>query len=227
MNNYIDGYCERLEPGLWAEPLNALTNAAFIIAAIVMFIRPGVRNHAVTMILCFWLFAIGVGSGLFHTFATGLTALADVLSIALFVLTYLYASNRYYWGLKLLPAAGLTVLFFPYAALMGFILDRTMPWLGGSAAYCPIIILIFAYAFLLRNRLPRVARDLAIGAAILSVSLAFRWLDEPICDAFPYGTHYVWHVLNAVMLAWMIRALEAHLAENPGGDEEVRAKNGN
>jgi hypothetical protein len=25
----IDAYCERLGPGLWAEPLNALTNLAF------------------------------------------------------------------------------------------------------------------------------------------------------------------------------------------------------
>lgn len=29
MNEFIDIYCERLGPGLWAEPLNALTNAAF------------------------------------------------------------------------------------------------------------------------------------------------------------------------------------------------------
>ena len=30
----LDGYCERLGPGLWAEPLNFLSNAAFLVAAI-------------------------------------------------------------------------------------------------------------------------------------------------------------------------------------------------
>ena len=29
---YIDVYCERVGPGLWAEPVNALTNAAFFLA---------------------------------------------------------------------------------------------------------------------------------------------------------------------------------------------------
>ena len=29
----VDHYCERTDPGIWAEPLNALTNLAFIIAA--------------------------------------------------------------------------------------------------------------------------------------------------------------------------------------------------
>jgi hypothetical protein len=29
----VDIYCERLGPGLWAEPLNAVTNVAFFVAA--------------------------------------------------------------------------------------------------------------------------------------------------------------------------------------------------
>jgi len=29
----IDLYCERLGPGIWAEPINALTNLAFLVAA--------------------------------------------------------------------------------------------------------------------------------------------------------------------------------------------------
>ena len=30
----IDAYCERLGPGFWAEPLNAWTNLAFLLAAL-------------------------------------------------------------------------------------------------------------------------------------------------------------------------------------------------
>ena len=29
----VDGYCERTGPGYWSEPLNALSNAAFLVAA--------------------------------------------------------------------------------------------------------------------------------------------------------------------------------------------------
>ena len=34
-------YCERLGPGLWAEPLNAVSNAAFFIAAALLFSSGG------------------------------------------------------------------------------------------------------------------------------------------------------------------------------------------
>ena len=30
---YIDNYCERLLPGFWDEPLNAISNLAFWLAA--------------------------------------------------------------------------------------------------------------------------------------------------------------------------------------------------
>ena len=33
--SYIDIYCERVGPEFWSEPVNAVTNGAFIIAGIV------------------------------------------------------------------------------------------------------------------------------------------------------------------------------------------------
>jgi hypothetical protein len=33
MDTYMDAYCERTAPGLLNEPLNAITNASFLIAA--------------------------------------------------------------------------------------------------------------------------------------------------------------------------------------------------
>ncbi len=39
----IDAYCERLGPGVWAEPVNALTNLAFLAGAAIAYgaARPG------------------------------------------------------------------------------------------------------------------------------------------------------------------------------------------
>ena len=39
---------------------------------------------------------------------------------------------------------------------------------------------------------------------ILVVSLFFRTVDEPLCRDFPLGTHFMWHMLNGLMLGWMI-----------------------
>jgi hypothetical protein len=40
----VDIYCERIDPGFWAEPVNALTNLAFLLAA--AFVWPRVRDRA-------------------------------------------------------------------------------------------------------------------------------------------------------------------------------------
>jgi len=209
----VDAYCERLGPDYWAEPINALTNLAFVIAAAILW--PRVRGLPLGQALCVVLAVIGVGSWLFHTHANRLTGLMDVLPILGYILLYIYTANRAYWGLRVWPALGLTALFIPYAAatvpLFGMI-----PGLGSSAGYAPVPLLILIYAWLLRHRLPQVARGLAIGALILIASLTFRTLDEPLCDAIPFGTHFMWHILNAVMLGWMIEVYRRHMLAGQG-----------
>ena len=82
------GYCERIDGSFWAEPLNAVTNAAFLVAALAGFWlwrRQGGRD-AVTLVLIELVFAIGIGSFLFHTVPNRWTLLADVVPIQLFAL---------------------------------------------------------------------------------------------------------------------------------------------
>ena len=204
----IDAYCERLGPEYWAEPVNAVTNAAFVIAAALVW--PRVRGLPLGQALAVVLAVIGLGSYLFHTHANRLTALMDVLPILLYILLYIYTANRAYWGMRLWPALGLTAAFIPYAAAT-VPLFALIPGLGSSAGYAPVPLLILIYAWLLRRRLPDVARGLAIGAAILIASLTFRTLDEPLCGLIPMGTHFLWHILNAVMLGWMIEVYRRHM----------------
>lgn len=202
----IDGYCERLDASYWAEPLNAVTNAAFVIAALIMWRRAGAP---IERVLCGILAAIGIGSYLFHTHATVWAVTADVLPILMFSLLYIYAANRQFWGLTVWPALGLTAMFFPFAAAV-IPLVNMVPGLQAAAGYAPLPILIAIYAFLLRNRLPQVARGLAIGTGLLVLSLTFRSLDEPLCATLPAGTHFLWHCCNALMLGWMIEVLRRH-----------------
>ena len=97
----VNGYCERLGPGLLAEPANAVTNVAFIAAA--LWLWP--KTRGVERTLCALLFAIGVGSGLFHTYATVWAGLADTLPILLYILVYIYAANLRVVGLSVWASA--------------------------------------------------------------------------------------------------------------------------
>ncbi|BAQ70233.1 hypothetical protein NHU_03089 [Rhodovulum sulfidophilum] len=205
----IDAYCERTDPAFWSEPVNAATNAAFLLAAVIMWRRTG--GLPLGRALAAVLGLIGIGSFLFHTLATEWASMADVGPILGFILLYLFVANRAYWGLGLWPSLGLTALFIPYAVIAGSLFAR-LDWLGSSAGYAPVALLILIYALALARRLPQVAAGLGIGVGLLAISLAFRTLDQPLCAALPLGTHFLWHLLNAAMLGWMIEVYRRHEA---------------
>jgi hypothetical protein len=209
----VNGYCERTDAGYWAEPVNALSNAGFVIAGVVAWrLSAGDRG---ARLLAAVLVLIGVGSFLFHTHAQLWAALADVVPIQGFILIYLgLATVRFFalpWWAGVLAAA----LFVPYAAVTARAVGAAFGPLNGSAGYVPVPVLIAAYAALLWRRAPETARGLALGAGLLAVSLVFRTIDRAVCPGFPLGTHFVWHLLNAAMLGWMIAVLVRHRGLTP------------
>lgn len=203
----INGYCERTDFTYWAEPLNAVTNAAFLVAAIIMWRRV---SDPFGRALCVILFAIGIGSYLFHTHATVWAVILDVLPILLFVLLYIFVANYRFWNLSLTWAIIATLLYFPYAALIGATLGQH-PFFAISGQYWPLPIMIGAYGIALLRRYPETGRGLIIGALILVTSLLFRSVDEIYCENWPMGTHLWWHILNGVMLGWMIEVYRRHM----------------
>jgi hypothetical protein len=200
----VNNYCERTDPGYWSEPVNALTNAAFILAAIWGWRIASAAGDTGGRVLAAILAAIGVGSYLFHTHAQIWSLYADVIPIQVFILAYLYLATVRFFAVPWWGGALAVLAFIPYAAVTARGLGALVGSLNGSIGYVPVPILIAAYAVALRHRRPEVARGLAIGAGILALSLVFRTLDAGICAGFPLGTHFLWHLLNAAMLGWMI-----------------------
>lgn len=199
----VDGYCERMGPEYWAEPINALTNLAFVLAAFVMWRRSA--GVPMARLLCAILFAIGLGSYLFHTFAQVWAGVADVLPIAVFVIVYLFAVNRDIIGQSPLIAAVTTGAGLVTSSLMVANIEPLMRLLGSSRSYAPVLLLIVVYAMVMGIRRNRsVAVNFAIAASLFAVSLTFRTLDETLCGHVHVGTHFLWHVLNGMLLAWMI-----------------------
>jgi len=203
-------YCERLGPGYWAEPLNAVSNAAFLIAALVMWRR--VRGDGLPMAtaLCAVLAVIGVGSYLWHTHAQVWAVMIDSGAIAVFTVLFVFAANRDFLRLPGWQAAGATALFFPYAALTVPVFER-LPFFQISSGYWPLPLLMVIYAGLLARRAPATSRGLMIAAGLVTLSLTLRSLDEPLCGAIPVGTHFLWHTLNGVLLAWVIEVYRRHM----------------
>ena len=86
------------------------------------------------------MFAIGIGSSLFHTFATPWARVLDELPILLFQLLFVWLYARRAMNLHPLAAGMILVAFFA-AALYG----RQFPnLLNGSLIYAPALALVCA-----------------------------------------------------------------------------------
>ena len=197
----IDMYCERTQHSIISEPINLATNMGFLIAAVVMWYRA--KTIKACRILSMMLASIGIASALHHSFAQTWAALIDVLSIAVFVFTYLFLANRNYLDLSVKYALIIMILFLPINFILSnYLLD--FDFLSDSVGYIPILLLMGAYALILKNKRPKVSNGLLIGFYALAISLAFRTVDQTFCSHWPFGTHFMWHILNAITLGWVI-----------------------
>jgi ceramidase len=222
MNWYakIYSYCERGgDPAFWAEPLNAVSNGAFIIAGLIaaaqLARQPAAHRAVFEWLLVLLVIVIGIGSFLFHTYATRWAVLADTIPISLFMLAYLgYALCRFvrlpwylvivalagfYWSIDLARGITCSNELLPVTQAAG---KRCF---NGTLGYTPAFgALLIVGAVLAWKRHPA-ALYLLSAAAVFLLSMAFRTLDIEWCaltrlDGRPLGTHFLWHIFNAVVL---------------------------
>jgi hypothetical protein len=241
---HVFRYCERgASDALLAEPINAISNIAFLFAALIglqlVLWRPREERSADHYLLVFLVLAIGLGSLAFHLFATEATELLDVVPIGIFILVYLgFALNRFLG----VPAGFTVLLVIGFTALMAMTvqvrcwdggvgipgpeIQGAKPCLNGSIFYLPALIALIVVGLIAEERRHRAAPYLLWAAAILTVSITLRSLDLALCDQIvidgrKVGTHFAWHVLNALALFLLLRA---SLEGNPGLVSEARPK---
>lgn len=211
--SFLAAYCERAgDPAFWAEPLNAVSNAAFLIAAGLGFRLLRGHRDLPLAILAGLAFAIGVGSFLFHTIPNRITVMLDVLPIQGFILLYLGVALRRYLALPRWVALIGPVLFLVgSSALVSAVGSRA---LGGGIGYVPALAALFGVAlaaWLRGDAASRLAAGhLAAAGLIFAVSLTLRTLDRPLCGTVPVGLHFLWHLANASVLATLLLALARH-----------------
>jgi hypothetical protein len=214
----VDLYCERLGPTFWAEPVNAFTNASFLVGAWFAFFRAkqlGGMSPAVGSLLVL-MCAIGLGSFSFHTMANNLTRFLDVLPILLFQLVYVWLYCREIAGVR--PVCAGAIVF---AYLVAEILGRQFPHiLNGSLIYAPAIAVLFGlgiyHAVSRQNE-----RFVVMGAALVFVvSLSCRTVDGFVCPYFPLGTHFLWHLFNGFVLYLLLRGFLANRSMGQGISHE-------
>ncbi len=216
-------YCERgTDTSLFAEPFNALSNAAFLLAAVVAYrdwLASPARDRA-TLWLIAGVFTVGIGSTLFHTFANAWSSLADIMPIGAMMLGYLVFVQRRF--LRLARPVGLAAVAVFVLAMIGVMRVRCAggECFNGSIVYFPALAGLVLVGLVLALRRHGAAPWLIGAAALFALSLVFRTLDRALCLAtvlagHAIGTHFLWHSLNGVMLYLLLSAAIRHGAPVP------------
>lgn len=208
----LDVYCERAGAvGLWAEPANAVTNLAFLIAAgfaihrLVAAPLASLRRDWDLALLILLLIAIGIGSALWHTFATRWALLADVLPITGFINLYLLSFGYRVLQLRPWPLLGLWLAY--QGANLGLLALVPADALNGSVGYLPALAFLLLFWGWLRAQRHPLARTMLAAAGWFGLSLTLRTLDAELCTYWPIGTHFLWHLFNAWLLYLLLAGL--------------------
>ncbi len=205
---HFDTYCERASTALWlGEPLNVATNLAFLIAAALTFRRFTQVNRKGfdLLLLIILLAAIGLGSGLWHLLGVRWALLADLLPILLFINLYLLSTLRRVlrlpWGLVLplwiayLGSSLLVNVGFPAGTL------------NGSLTYVPAWLAFVLISSWLRYQQHPSTRTFSTALGVFTLSLLFRTIDQQVCAVFAVGSHFLWHMFNAMVLYLLLHGL--------------------
>ncbi|MEM8644078.1 MAG: hypothetical protein AAGF09_04215, partial [Pseudomonadota bacterium] len=216
-------YCERgTNEALWAEPINAISNGGFFLAALIFWQlvlwRPREQRSADHYLFIALVFAICFGSTAFHVYADRGTALADVIPIGLFMLVYFgFALNRFLnvppgWTVflvvifaGLIAAATQVQCWEGGVGFAGMAPDEAKSCMNGSVGYLPALGVLIVVSMLVAERRHKAAPYLLAATLVFAGSILLRSLDMALCESVVVedrhtGTHFIWHLLNAVVL---------------------------
>jgi hypothetical protein len=201
----MDVYCERVGLGFFAEPLNAITNVSFLIAAWLAWMlasRTGTLSTAMKVLITLGA-ATGIGSILWHTMPNSLTFWLDIIPILLFIMAYIWLHTRSVLRL----GAGVAALSIAGFLLLTFAAISYAQVLHGALVYTPGMIVVLVLG-LFHAREQQVARfTLLLAAGVYFAALFFRTIDNEVCGALPIGTHFLWHLLIGAVTYLAMRPL--------------------
>ncbi|MDE2134477.1 MAG: ceramidase domain-containing protein [Alphaproteobacteria bacterium] len=195
-------YCETGHPWLFmAEPVNTLTNAFIILAAIlaVMHVRRSrVGFSADLVVLLFLLFAVGIGSFLWHGLRTLWALQLDWIPGMLFLIVFCGLWMRRLFG-RIAGIAGPVAMLAAAVGSVALAFKLTGADAPRALTFAPAFATIAAVGAGLVFATDRKfgPRQASLGAVILMFGVAaavFRSIDLMMCGLVPFGTHFLWHI---------------------------------
>ena len=166
----MDAYCERVGMGVFAEPLNAVSNVSFLLAALAAWVlatRTGALSAGVRVLIAIGA-SVGIGRILWHTYPNMLTLILDIVPILIFICWFIWLYTRNVIGMRSLFAVA-SVAAFLLATFLAFPFSGV---LHGAIVYSPGLIVTLVLG-VLHAREQRSARFTLLAAAGVYLAALF------------------------------------------------------
>jgi len=197
-------YCESGIGLFSTQPINTISNIAIIISA--LFAYKLIESHHIKnitiRILPVLLAATGIGSMFWHGIPSLLTNFADVLPLSIFVLvSFFFLLDKILSKRSLVWIAIILFMFINAPFVLGI-----LPSLNGFIPYLFILSLGFTMLFALAKKYKTLTPNLTLIVILFAIALFFRTIDLAVCSIISIGTHFIWHILNALMFYLFVYA---------------------
>ena len=188
-------YCERTSSSTLAEPVNLITNLAFLISAILvhkMLVRKNIKKSIYNYFP--WLILlISLGSASYHSYRSSATLLFDALPVYIFLGFSLFLLLR-----KLVKSTVLTAgIIGLFILIQVFLTVNFSSFLNGSIRHIASAILLLILIIWTYKKFGKTAFQLGLIFLVYIVGIFFRTIDFQICPVFSTGTHFLWHLFVA------------------------------
>ena len=191
-------YCETLSATYGAfpvEPANTVSNGVIVLfglAALYVVAKRTPRAYDLYVVAAM-LVACGVGSGLWHGLRDGSALFWEVRAGLFFLFGLAFCWSRRLWS-TVGAVAFLVAFVFAFEFSRDYFGVANQRWVAAA----PSVILFGS--FLATQTVMRSKKAALLGLAAMGLSLtalAFRTYDLTVCDSFPMGTHWLWHIFNS------------------------------
>ena len=197
----MDVYCERVDSTYWSEPVNAISNLGFVLVGLFLLTKLEDKSDKWSVYFILNLIVIGIGSFLFHTHANVWSLFADIIPIMVIVTTFFFYSFK---NILKYSGARSSVFTFGIIGLGVYLNTLKLSYFNGSEAYFNVLAGLLFFSFILNKKDRVLSYKFVKATFVFVISLVFRSIDSSVCEAFPLGTHFLWHLNNSFLIYCLI-----------------------